>query len=62
MKKRQKITEKVGLALLILAGLAMVFLPLKTWAQDLDGDGILDDDEGVCLSRQELTVQFLQIN
>ena len=49
MKKRRKITEKVGLALLILAGLAMVFLPLKTWAQDFDGDGILDDDEGGCL-------------
>ena len=49
MRKRRKTTQKVGLVLLIFAGLAMTFLPLPLWAQDFDNDGILDNEEGDCL-------------
>ena len=51
MRKRKKITTKLGLLLLLLAALVMVMLPFQAWAQeaDTDGDGILDNYEGLCL-------------
>jgi hypothetical protein len=46
MKKRQRKSTKIGLILLILAILALAFLPLQAWAAvDTDGDGILDKDD-----------------
>ena len=52
MEKRRKITLKVSLALLIIAGLSVAFLPIQAWAQDADEDGILDELDGqeVCLA------------
>ena len=51
MKKRKKITAKLGLVLLLLAALAMVVLPFQAWAtdDDFDDDGILNQYEGHCL-------------
>ena len=51
MKKRRKITAKIGLVLLLLAALAMVVLPFQAWAteNDSDDDGILNELEGSCL-------------
>ena len=48
MKKRRKITARVGLVLLLLAALALVVLPFQAWATvgDIDDDGILDEYDG----------------
>jgi hypothetical protein len=47
MKKRRKITAKIGLLLLLFAALAMIVMP-QAWAtqDDIDDDGILNDFEG----------------
>jgi hypothetical protein len=48
MNKRQKTTTKVGMILLIFAGMAIALLPLQVWAAvDTDQDGILDSTSGV---------------
>jgi len=49
MKKRNNITAKICLFMLLLAFLAMIALPFQAWAtdDDFDNDGILDIHEAV---------------
>ncbi|MDA3916789.1 MAG: hypothetical protein PF690_07425 [Deltaproteobacteria bacterium] len=52
MKKRNNITAKICLFMLLLAFLAMIALPFQAWAtdDDFDNDGLYNEDvESVCL-------------